>query len=176
MEVLKYYQYPKLEFLFDEIKNELGHDMSKSYNEMTEAKSIPFYTDIGKSHSMIKQARRGEHGKALMNIIGMYMFISKSIIKEHMKASKEWMTCPICEGSVLNHHKQLKFGDTDIREIIQQPIDQVLKTVGALPQLVKLKAVVGGDMILTEDVSLLPRETQVALKMFELEHSKLFEL
>ena len=58
------------------------------------------------------------------------MFISKSIIKEQMKASKEMITCPICEGTVLNHHKQLKFGDTDIREIIKQPLDQVLKTVG----------------------------------------------
>lgn len=57
----------------------------------------------------------------------------------------------------------------DIRDIIQQPLDQVLKTVGILPELVKLKSIVGGDMTLTEDVSLLPRETQVALKIFELE-------
>ena len=70
---------------------------------------------------------------------------------------------------MLNHHKQLKFGDTDIREMIHQPLDQVMKTVGELPELVKLKSIVGGDMALTEDVSLLPRETQVALKMLELE-------
>ena len=97
------------------------------------------------------------------------MSISKSMIKEHMKASKEMISCPICEGSVLNHHKQLKFGDTDIREIIKQPLDQVMKTVGKLPELVKLKSIVGGDMALTKDVSLLPRETQVALEMLELE-------
>ncbi len=88
-----------------------------------------------------------------------------------MKASKGKITCPICEGTVLNHHKPLTFGDTDIRELINQPIDQVLKIVGDLPALVKLKSIVGGDMILTEDVSLLPRETQVALKMFELEQA-----
>ena len=81
-------------------------------------------------------------------IVGMYMVISKSIIKEQMKASKEMITCPICEGTVLNHHKPLKFGDTDIREIINQPLDQVLKIVGDLPALVKLKSIVGGDMIL----------------------------
>lgn len=81
------------------------------------------------------------------------------------------MTCPVCEGTVLNHHKRLKFGDTDIRDIINQPIDQVLNTVGDIPALVKLKSIVGGDMILTEDVSLLPRTTQVALKMFELEQA-----
>src|SRR3954451_6525054 len=42
MEVLKYYQYPKLQFLFDEIKNEFGQDMSKSYNEMTEEEKHTF--------------------------------------------------------------------------------------------------------------------------------------
>ena len=55
--------------------------------------------------------------------------------------------------------------------MINQPIDQVLKIVGDLPALVKLKSIVGGDMTLTEDVSLLPRKTQVALKMFELEQA-----
>ncbi|MBJ8206152.1 ABC transporter, partial [Bacillus cereus] len=46
-----------------------------------------------------------------------------------------------------------------------------LKTVDDLPALVKLKSIVGGDMVLTEDVSLLPRKAQVALKMFELEQA-----
>ena len=169
MEVLKYYQYPKLQFLFEEIKNELGHDMSKSYNEMTEAEKHTFLYGYWEKSFYDKAGKTQRTWEGFNNIIGMYMFISKSIIKEHMKASKEMITCPICEGSVLNHHKQLKFGDTDIREIIQQPLDQVLKTVGELPELVKLKAIVGGDMTLTEDVSLLPRETQVALKMLELE-------
>ena len=86
-----------------------------------------------------------------------------------MKESKEMISCQVCQGTVLNHHKKLLFGDTDIREIIQQPLDQVIKTVGNLQVLEKLKAIVGGDMTLTEDVSLLPRETQVALKIFELE-------
>lgn len=46
-----------------------------------------------------------------------------------------------------------------------------MKTVGDLPALVKLKSIVGGDMVLTEDISLLPRKAQVALKMFELEQA-----
>ncbi|WP_075617816.1 ATP-binding cassette domain-containing protein [Paenisporosarcina indica] len=169
MEVLKHYQYPKLQFIFDEIKNELGHDLSKSYNEMTEEEKHTFLYGYWEKSFYDKAGKTQRTWQGFNNIIGMYMFISKSIIKEQMKASKEKITCPICEGSVLNHHKQLKFGDTDIREIIKQPIDQVLKTVGTLPELEKLKAIVGGDMALTEDVSLLPRETQVAVKMLELE-------
>jgi excinuclease UvrABC ATPase subunit len=169
MEVLKYYQYPKLQFLFDEIKNELGHDISKSYHEMTEEEKHTFLYGYWEKTFYDKEGKTRRTWQGFNNIIGMYMSISKSTIKEQMKASRERITCPICEGSVLKHHKQLKFGDIDIREIIMQPIDQVLKTVGQLPEMVKLKSVVGGDMILTEDVSLLPRETQVALKMFELE-------
>ena len=169
MEVLKHYQYPKLQFLFDEIKNELGHDMSKSYNEMTEEEKRTFLYGYWEKSFYDKAGKTRRIWQGFNNIIGMYMSISKSILKEQMKASREMISCPICEGSVLNHHKQLKFDDMDIREIIKHPVDQALKTVGNLPELVKLKSIVGDDMTLTEDVSLLPRETQVALKMFELE-------
>jgi excinuclease UvrABC ATPase subunit len=93
------------------------------------------------------------------------------MIKEQMKTSRQMISCPVCEGSVLNHHKPLPFGVTDIREIIHLPIDEVVKIVGDLPVLSKLKSIVGGDMILTEDVSLLPRKAQVALKTFELEQA-----
>ncbi|WP_223594562.1 ATP-binding cassette domain-containing protein [Neobacillus bataviensis] len=169
MEVLKYYQYPKLQFLFDEIKNELGQDISKSYNEMTEAERHTFLYGYWEKSFYDKAGKAQRTWEGFNIIIGRYMFISKSIIKEHMKASKEMITCPVCQGTVLNHHKKLRFGDMDIREIIQQPITQVIKTVGKLPELEKLKSIVGGDMVLTEDVSFLPRETQVRLKMLELE-------
>ena len=171
MEVLKYYQYPKLEFLFEEIKNELGHDLTKSYNEMSDEEKHTFWYGYFEKSFYDKKGKARRTWVGFNTIVGMYMFVSKSIIKEQMKASKEMIVCPICEGTVLNHHKPLKFGDTDIRELINQPIDQVLKVVGDLPALVKLKSIVGGDMILTEDVSLLPRKTQVALKMFELEQA-----
>lgn len=169
MEVLKYYQYPKLEFLFEEIKNELGHDISKSYNDMTEQEKHTFLYGYWDKSFYDKAGKTQRTWQGFNYLIGMYMFISKSIIKEQMKESKQMISCPVCKGSVLNHHKQLKFGETDIREIIQLPLEQVLKTVGELPELLKLKAIVGGDMSLAEDVSLLPRETQAALKMLELE-------
>ncbi|MDQ0970764.1 excinuclease UvrABC ATPase subunit/transcription elongation factor Elf1 [Neobacillus niacini] len=169
MEVLKWYQYPKLQFLFDEIKNELGQDISKSYNEMTEAEKHTFLYGYWEKSFYDKAGKAQRTWEGFNMILGRYMFISKSIIKEQMKESKEMITCPVCKGTVLNHHKKLHFGDRDIREIIQMPLDQVIETVGNLPELEKLKSIVGGDMVLTEDVSLLPRETQVSLKMFELE-------
>ncbi|WP_420909131.1 hypothetical protein, partial [Lysinibacillus fusiformis] len=78
---------------------------------------------------------------------------------------REMMPCPICHGTVLNHQKKLQFGDTVIRDLIRQPLDVVIKTVGPLPQLEKLEAIAGGELSLLQDVSLLPREIQVALKM-----------
>lgn len=170
MEVLKYYQYAKLQFLFDELKNELGHDISKSYNEMSEAEKHTFLYGYWEKSFYDKAGKASRTWEGFNLIIGRYMSISKSInLKEDMKASREMIACPVCQGTVLNHHKKLKFGGTDIREIIQQSIDQVIKTVGKLSELEKLKSIVGGDLALTEDVSLLPRETQVALKMLELE-------
>ncbi|NEW08990.1 ATP-binding cassette domain-containing protein [Paenibacillus sp. SYP-B3998] len=170
MEVLKYYQHAKLHFLFEELKNELGHDISKSYNEMSEAEKHTFLYGYWEKSFYDKAGKASRTWEGFNLILGRYMVISKNLpIKEAMKASKEMIACPVCQGTVLNHHKKLKFGGTDIREIIQQPIDQVIKTVGKLPELEKLKAIVGGDLALTEDVSLFPRETQVALKMFELE-------
>jgi len=169
MEVLKFYQIPKIEFLFEEIKNELGHDLSKSYNELSDEEKHTFWYGYFDKSFYDKKGKARRTWVGFNTIIGGYIVISKSIIKEQMKASKERITCPICRGTVLNHQKSLKFGDTDIRKILHQPLDQVMKTVGGLPELVKLKSVVGGEMTLTQDVSLLPRETQVALKMLELE-------
>lgn len=171
MEVLKWYQYPKIQFLFDEIKNELGQDISKSYNEMTEAEKHTFLYGYWEKSFYDKAGKASRTWEGFNLILSRYMFISKSIIKEQMKESKELITCPVCQGTVLNHHKKLKFGDNDIREIIHMPLNKVIETAGELPELEKIKSIVGGEMVLTEDVSLLPRETQVALKLLELELS-----
>ncbi|HFJ9285535.1 TPA: ATP-binding cassette domain-containing protein, partial [Bacillus toyonensis] len=171
MKVLKFYQYEKIEFLFEEIKNELGHDLSKSYNDMSEEEKHTFWYGYFEKSFYDKKGKTRRTWLGFNTIIGGYIVISKAAIKEQIKESKEIVTCPICEGTVLNHHKSLKFGNSDIREIINQPMDEVLNTVGDLPALVKLKSIIGGDMRLTEDVSLLPRKVQVALKMFELEQA-----
>ncbi|WP_053375092.1 ATP-binding cassette domain-containing protein [Paenibacillus sp. FJAT-27812] len=169
MDILKFYQFSKIKFIFDEIKNELGQDISKSYNEMTEAEKHTFLYGYWEKSFYDKAAKASRTWEGFNYIIGNYMVISKSIIKEHIKQSKVMITCPICHGTVLNHRKKLKFGDTDIREIIGQSVDQAMNNVGNLLVLEKMKAIVGGDMVLAEDVSLLPRETQAALKMLELE-------
>ncbi|WP_141501234.1 ATP-binding cassette domain-containing protein [Paenibacillus luteus] len=169
MDILKFYQFPKIKFIFDEIKNELGQDISKSYNEMTEAEKHTFLYGYWEKSFYDKAAKATRTWEGFNHIIGMYMVVSKSIIKEHIKQSKHKISCPICQGTVLKHHKKLTFGETDIREIIQQPLGQAMNIVGKLQVLEKVKAIVGSDMVLTEEVSLLPRETQVALKMLELE-------
>ncbi|KMN42077.1 ATP-binding cassette domain-containing protein [Bacillus sp. LK2] len=171
MKVLKFYQYEKVEFLFEEIKNELGHDLTKSYNDMSDEEKHTFWYGYFEKSFYDKKGKTRRTWVGFNTIIGGYIVISKAPIKEDIKASKEMITCPICDGTALNHRKQLKFENVDIREIINQPLNKVLKLVGDLPALVKLKSIVGDEMVLTEDVSLLPRKTQVALKMFELEQA-----
>ncbi|MEC1305873.1 ATP-binding cassette domain-containing protein [Lysinibacillus capsici] len=169
MEVLKYYQHSKLEFLFEQIKIELGQDISKSYHDMTEEEKHTFLYGYWDKSFYDKATKSSKKWEGFNFIIGRYIVISKSIIKEQMKETREMVPCPICHGTVLNHQKKLRFGDTDIRDLIRQPLDEVINIVGNLPQLEKIKAIVGGDMSLLQDVSLLPRETQVSLKMLELE-------
>ncbi|MCM3033052.1 ATP-binding cassette domain-containing protein [Niallia sp. MER 6] len=169
MEVLKYYQHAKIQFLFEEIKNELGHDLSKSYNELTEAEKHTFLYGYWDKSFYDKATKSSKKWEGFNFILGRYMVVSKSIIKEQMKQSKEMIPCPICNGTILNHEKKLLFSDIDIRELIQLPITKIINIVGSLPVLEKLKAIVGKDMPLTQDVSLLPRKTQAALKMLELE-------
>lgn len=170
MDVLTYYQHAKLHFLFEEIKNELGHDMGKSFNEMSDAEKNTFLYGYWEKSFYDRAGKAQRTWEGFNYILGRYMVISKNVpLKEAMKASKEMISCPVCHGTVLKHHKKLKFGNTDIREVIQQTIDQAIHTVGKLPELEKLKSIVGGELALTQEVSLLPRETQVALKMLELE-------
>lgn len=169
MEVLQYYQHSKLAFLFEEIKNELGQDLSKSYNDMTEAEKHTFLYGYWDKPFYDKATKSSKKWEGFNFIIGRYIVISKSAIKQQIKDSKERLPCPICHGTVLNHQRKLLFGHTDIREIIHLPIDEVINIVGKLPVLERLKAIVGGEMSLLQDVSLLPRATQVSLKMLELE-------
>lgn len=62
MKVLKFYQYEKIEFLFEEIKNELGHDLSRAIMICQKRKNIHFGTGILKNHFMIRKVRHVEHG------------------------------------------------------------------------------------------------------------------
>lgn len=163
MEVLQYYQHAKLAFLFEEIKRELGQDLTKSYNDMTEDEKHTFLYGYWDKPFYDKATKSSKKWEGFNFIIGRYIVISKSAIKQQIKDSKEKMPCPICHGTVLNHQRKLLFGHTDIRDIIQLPIDDVMNIVGKLPVLDRLKAIVGGEM------SLLPRATQVSLKMLELE-------
>lgn len=169
MDILKFYQLSKIEFIFEEIKKELGQDLSKSYNELTDEEKHTFLYGYWENSFYDKATKATRTWEGLNTIIGNYMVISKADIKEHIKASKKKITCPICQGTILNHRKKLKFYGTDIRELIQLPVAEVMKKVEGVQVLDKIKAIVGEDMLLTEEVSLLPRETQVALKMLELE-------
>ncbi len=62
MKVLKFYQYEKIEFLFEEIKNELGHDLSKSYNDMSEEEKHTFWYGYFEKSFYDKKERHAEHG------------------------------------------------------------------------------------------------------------------
>ena len=73
MEVLKYYQYPKLEFLFEEIKNELGHDLTKSYNEMSDEEKHTFWYGYFEKSFYDKKGKARRTWVGFNTIVGMYI-------------------------------------------------------------------------------------------------------
>ncbi len=173
MKVLKYYRYEKLEFIFGALKDELGLDISKSYQDMSEAERKLFLYGYWEHSFYDKAGKASRNWVGFNSIIQMYISVSKADVKTEIRDSRETIQCPICEGTVLKHHKALLYGTTDIRELIHMPIKEVEAIVGELPILARMKAILGPDAVLTEDVSQYPREQQVALKMLELEQSSL---
>ena len=81
MEVLKYYQYAKLEFIFEEIKNELGHDMTKSYNEMSEEEKHTFWYGYFEKSFYDKKGKTRRTWVGFNTIIGMYMLFQNQLLK-----------------------------------------------------------------------------------------------
>ncbi len=171
MKVLKYYRYEKLEFIFGALKDELGLDISKSYVDMSEEERKLFLYGYWENSFYDKAGKASRNWVGFNSIIQMYISISKADVKTKIRDSREMTGCPICNGTVLKHHKKLLYGTTDIRELIHMSIKQVEVIVGELPILTRMKAILGPDAILTEDASDYPREKQVALKMLELEQS-----
>lgn len=168
MSALKKYNYTKIKFLFKEIKNETKIDLSKPYNKMnTDEKTIFLYGYWKKSfYDKDKKTQRKWQG--IIHLINKYMRSSKTILKQLINESKQTIVCPICHGSILKHDKKLEINGKDIREYITSSIGNAIKYLPKEELLKSLSKLIGKDIFLNSDVSILPIEKQVQLKIFEL--------
>lgn len=73
---------------------------------MTEEEKHTFLYGYWEKSFYDKASKSSKKWEGFNLIIGRYIVISKSLIKEQMKESKEMVVCPICHGTVLNHQKK----------------------------------------------------------------------
>ena len=69
-------------------KNELGHDLSKSYNDMSEEEKHTFWYGYFEKSFYDKKGKTRRTWVGFNTIIGGYIVISKAPIKEEIKSSK----------------------------------------------------------------------------------------
>ena len=99
---------------------------------------------------------------------------SKSIFKKMISESKEYITCPICKGSILNHNKSLSLSGKDLREILTGKIQDSWDIIGKDDIFRSLINIIGQETFLNTDVSKFSREQQVRLKVLELKYLSLY--
>lgn len=174
MQALKKYNYDKIKFLFNNIKKSVKLDLSKPFEIMSnEEKKVFLYGYWKESfYDKKKQTQRKWYG--LIHLILKYMRSSESELKEFIKDSKHEITCPICNGSILNHSTPLFVCNEDIRNIITKNIDRKYFT-DSISKIDELLNILHLNVKLNADVSTFDRITQVKLKIFEIMYSYLFK-
>ena len=178
MGALKRYNYSKIRFLFKEIKKETSFDLSKSYNKMSdEERKIFLYGYWDKSFYDAKKKTQRKW-KGIIYLAVKYMRSSNSDLKNTITKSAREIVCPMCNGSILKHKCGLQIGDFEIREIITSRIKEVWSTLMDIDQVQRVADILGDDIYLNTDVSTLPLEKQVSLKLLDIEfaHLKGFQI
>lgn len=173
MSEIKRYNYSKIKFLFKEIKKEVGYDLNKSYSDMNEnEKNIFLYGYWDKSfYDTNKKTYR--KWKGLIYIIIKYMRTSKSILKNIINDTSKEITCPICNGSIIKHKQKLKINGIEIRDIITKSIKDNQDVLIGIDRIDRIINILGDKINLNADVSNLPLEKQVQLKVLEIEFANL---
>lgn len=174
MTALKKYNFSKIKFLFKEIKKETKCDLSKSFNRMTDREKTIFMHGYWEQSFYDNQKKTTRSWKGILFLINKYMRQSKEPIKDILNNSKYKIICPICEGTIFNHKKVLKIADTDIREILKNPMKQYSQQFEKVEIYNRLKNIIGENTYFNSDVSLFPQKIQVILKLLEIEISSLW--
>lgn len=169
MIALKKYNYSKIKFLFKEVKKEIGYDLDKPFSKMSKDERIVFLYGYWKNSFYDKNKKTQRKWQGIIHLITKYMRSSKSELKQKIVESKKAIVCPICNGSVLCHEKQLTIQNSkDIRQIVVSPIKDVVNMFSDIQVLSDIMNIVGEEAYMNMDISELSVEKQVRLKINEL--------
>lgn len=173
MDQLKKFNFSKIKSLFKEIKKEEGYDLSKNYSDMSLDEKKCFWYGFWNKYFYDSSSKVQRKWQGLNHLITKYMKLSKdNSIKQLINNSKKIIVCPECEGSILNHKIPLLIESIgDIRDIIKKPIYKI-KNLN-LSVIDDICNILGDNVNLNMDVSTLPLEKQVVLKIKEILNSNL---
>lgn len=174
MLALKKYNYSKIKFLFKEIKKTTKADLNKPYVQMNEFEKNIFLYGYWKEsfYDVSKKTQRKWQG--IIHLIVKYMRSSMSKYKDIINGSKKMIICPMCKGSILGHEEKLSIGKKDIRDIVTESITQNKTLLEQIPQVKEIISICGEDIVLNQDISELPHEVQVRLKMLDIKYASLY--
>lgn len=174
MLALKNYNLSKFSFFFKEIKKVSKYDLTKTYTDMSDVEKNIFWYGYWEKSFYDSNKKTQRVWKGLVYLIKKYMKSSKSIYKNVINASKYKLTCPICEGIILNHKKELLIDNKELRVILSGTIGESWDILGRVELFKRLSQILGKNIPLNFDISKLPQHKQVALKALELEVSSLY--
>lgn len=174
MSELKRYNFSKIKFLFKEIKKSAGYELSKPLSKMSEIEKNVFLYGYWKESFYDTSKKTQRVWKGIVPLVLKYMRSSKNAIKTDIMDSKHAIKCPICNGSILAHEKPLDLHNgKDIRVIITEEMDKNWEILLDIPQINDVVSFIDKHTMLNTDVSLLPIEQQVRLKILEIKYANL---
>ena len=168
MNELKRYNLSKFKFFFNEIKKvNKNINLNKSYASYTDEELKTFLYGYWEStfYDTKKKTQRQWYG--IIHLIRKYLKASKSELKDRINNSLFEIDCPYCNSTFINPIIS-KDCSIDIHKLFHTKIVEQQEIVGMSESLRGVLGIVGDNLTLATDVSLLPIHKQVALKCFEI--------
>lgn len=173
MSALKRYNYSKIQFLFKEIKKDTSLDLSRNYNDMSDEERKAFLYGYWDKSFYDAKKKTQRKWKGIIHLITKYMRGSNTTLKKMITESSREIVCPMCNGSILKHKHQLQIGNFELREIITQNISKTKSVWKDIERVQRVVDILDEDVCINMDVSTLPLEKQVSLKLLDLEFANL---
>ncbi|MBC9784307.1 ATP-binding cassette domain-containing protein [Heliobacterium chlorum] len=174
MDHLKNYNFSKIRFLFREIKKTTKLDLAKAEADMNDEEKKALWYGVWDHSFLYSQKGSYYRWRGLTFLIQKYVRSSKSWLKDVLKKSSHTKTCPICNGDLLFHRRELFIKGRDIREWLRLPLSEIAQSFPDIPVIQRLATILPEGTCANDDVSLLQRDIQARLKLFEIVERSFF--
>lgn len=164
---LRNYNFSRVKSMFAHYKKITGMDLGRTVSSMSrEELEILLYGDW--KYQLVGKPGKTYVWRGLNFLIQKYIRADKSAQKDLIQKTVHPEVCHVCRGRTLRHNEKLLVDKADIGDLLGLPLEKVAKRFPRIPALVELMRICGKETALNVDVSKLPRDLQIQLKLFEL--------